>query len=129
AVTGKIEKLLPPGTYRCQRRFFSNDFERPKTCLCMFTSVIPNQIHRTEVALVEPTICLFSENSRQPFAIEVDPLVFRTVKSVGQVLQLLRVNFMNSCLDDGLRILELKWRQRPFEMPAVLLANVTRLAY
>ena len=96
--------------------------ERRERRLWPRDAILLDPIYRAEIALIEPSVGLLRQDSRQAFALEIDPLVGLAVESFGEILNALRVELAHRRIDRRRRIGKLKRRQRARKMGAVLLA-------
>ena len=97
-VASQIHKLLPSAIQISQRRFICKQLKWTE-----FSSAL--------VWLVEPGICLFRENARKTFAIEVYPSITHAVQTDWQIFEAFCVYFRYLFLNGRLAVLELERRK------------------
>src|SRR5215471_13159332 len=74
---------------------------------------------RAQIALVVPTVVLLGENALESLAVEVQPLITRTVQGPWNIREAFGIDFLNLLLHLRLAVLELNTGQRPLEIRAV----------
>lgn len=87
---------------RCPWYRQSNEFRRREPRHYPLPPILPFYGNRTEITLVEPRAGLLRQDARHPFAVQVEPLVARTVQVIGQVLEAFGVYLPDLILNGGL---------------------------
>src|SRR6266700_5686120 len=73
------------------------------------------KLTRSQVVLVKPGISLFSQNTRNALAIQVDPLIARAIQACGKVFQAVGIDEMNLLIYKRLAIGKFKrWERFSF---------------
>ena len=88
-ITFEIQKLHRAAAGdSVKRRMRRDDFDWGKLRNGMRNVVFNDSGLRTQIPFVEPTVCLFAEDPRNPVAVEIDPLVIRTVDPGWQIVSI-----------------------------------------
>src|SRR5262249_47748188 len=122
----QIEKLpMLPGAGTAGR--YGRDlFDRCEAGGMIFGASVSGE--RRLVAFVEPPAALGREDSRETFAIEIQPLVHGTIHASGQVFHASRISSVDFLPNDGVAVCKLQRWQGFFEITTRVGAFVPALA-
>ncbi len=110
-VASEIKKLWPPPTQGGERGLPSDYPDRTEARRWRFLAILDPEVDGTQVTLVKPTPGLLGQDARETFAIQIHPLVARTVETVRQIFEALGVDLPDRFVDGRLAVFEFQRRE------------------
>src|SRR6266542_1783382 len=126
AVAGQVHKLRPSAR-RLRAWLHGHEFDGRELRQRPLDAILPADIDRAEIALVEPCAGLLAQNAGDALAVQVDPLIAGGVETGREILQAAGIQFPRVFVDHGLAVFELQRRQRTFEVASAGFALVSAL--